>query len=106
MVRVPGVRPARKGADAPWGSEGQSEGRAVLRPHRGLYGWLLAHGRRRPLERAPANAEIDGLGNVFPADLARGLAELWSKGRRIPQESFGIEQLSGVEADFAAPDAG
>ena len=84
----------------------QSEGRAALRPHRGLYQWLLAHGRRRPLERAPESAEIDGLGDVFPADLARALAALWSEGRRIPQESFGIEQLSGVEADIAAPDAG
>lgn len=84
----------------------QSEGRTELRPHRGLYGWLLAHGRRRPLGRAPANAEIDELGDVFPADLARALAELWSEERRIPQESFGIEQLSGVEADFAAPGAG
>ena len=84
----------------------QSEGRAVLRPHRGLYRWLLAHGRRRPLERAPDNAEVDGLGDVFPADLVKGLAELWSEGRRIPQESFGIEQLSGAEADYAAPDAG
>ena len=84
----------------------QSEGRAALRPHRGLYRWLLAHGRRRPLERVPVNLEIDSLNHVFPADLAKGLAELWSEGRRIPQESFGIEQLSGVEADFAAPDGG
>ena len=84
----------------------QSEGRAALRPHRGLYRWLLAHGRRRPLERAPESAEIDGLNDVFPGDLARGLAALWSEGRRIPQESFGIEQLSGVEADIAAPDVG
>lgn len=84
----------------------QSEGRAVLRPHRGLYRWLLAHGRRRPLERAPDNGAIDGLGDAFPEDIARGLAELWSEGQRVPQESFGIEQLSGVEADHAAPDAG
>ena len=84
----------------------QSEGRAALRPHRGLYWWLLAHGRRRPLEGAPENAEVDGLGDVFPADLASALVELWSEGRRVPQESFGIEQLSGVEAGVAAPDAG
>ena len=84
----------------------QSEGRSPLRPHRGLYRWLLAHGRRRPLERAPENAEIDGLDDVFHAGLASALAELWSEGRRIPQESFGMEQLSGVEAEFAAPDAG
>ncbi|MCY4408708.1 MAG: hypothetical protein OXC15_20255 [Rhodospirillaceae bacterium] len=84
----------------------QSEGREGLRPHRGLYRWLLAHGRRRPLERSPDNAEVDGLGDAFPAGLAKGLAELWSEGRRIPQESFGIEQLSGAEASIAAPDAG
>ena len=84
----------------------QSEGRTALRPHRGLYRWLLAHGRRCPLERTPENAEIDGLVDVFPAGLARALAELWSAGQRIPQESFGIAQLSGAEADFAAPDAG
>ena len=84
----------------------QSEGRAALRPHRGLYRWLLAHGHRRPLERTPENAGIDGLDDVFPADLARALMELWSEERRIPQESFGIEQLSGVEAEVAAPGAG
>ena len=84
----------------------QSEGRAVLSPHRGLYRWLLAHGRRNPLERTPENAEIDGLVDVFPAGLARALAELWSAGQRIPQESFGIEQLSGADAEVAAPGAG
>ncbi|MCY4546862.1 MAG: DUF2220 family protein [Defluviicoccus sp.] len=84
----------------------RSEGRAALRPHLGLYGWLLAHGHRRPLERAPEDAGIDGIGEVFPAGLAEALADLWSQGRRIPQESFGMEQLSGGEADFAAPGAG
>ena len=84
----------------------QSEGRAVLSPHRGLYRWLLAHGRRRPLERTPENAGIDGLDEVFPADLAKALMELWSAGQRIPQESYGIEQLSEVEAEVAAPGAG
>ncbi len=84
----------------------QSEGRSVLSPHRGLYRWLLDHGRRCPLERTAENAEVDGLVDVFPADLARALVGLWSAGQRIPQESFGIQQLSGAEADFAAPDAG
>ena len=84
----------------------RSEGRVALRPHRGLYGWLLAHGRRRSLERAPENAEIDGLGEVFPAGLARALTDLWSEGHRIPQESFGMEQLRGDGAELAVPDAG
>ncbi len=84
----------------------RSEGRPALLPHLGLYRWLLAHGRRRPLEPAPENAEIDGLGEVFPTELARTLADLWSEGQRIPQESFGMEQLSGGEADIAAPGAG
>ena len=84
----------------------QSEGRTALRPHRGLYRWLLAHGHRRPLERAPEDGVVAGLDEAFPADLAKALMELWSEGQRIPQESFGIEQLSGVEADVAAPGAG
>ena len=84
----------------------QSEGRASLRPHCGLYRWLLAHGHRRPLERAAEDGVVAGLDEVFSADLAKALAELWSAGQRIPQESFGIEQLSGVEAEVAAPGAG
>ena len=84
----------------------QSEGRAALRPYRGLYWWLLTHGCRRPLERTPDKAEINGLDYMFPAGLAGALAELWSAGQRIPQESFGIEQLSGVESEVVAPGAG
>ncbi len=84
----------------------QRQRRMALRPHRGLYGWLLVHGHRRPLERLPEKMEIDELGDVFPSDLARGLADMWSQGQRIPQESFGFEQLSAAEADLARPDAG
>ena len=84
----------------------RSEGRNSLRPHRGLYRWLLANGRRCPLESRLENPEIDGLGDELPADLSSALTELWLTGHRIPQESFGIEQLSGVDAGFALPDAG
>ena len=83
----------------------QVEGRAPLRPHHGLYRWLLAHGHRRPLEGSPGDDLIHRLGEVFPADVVNALADLWSRRERVPQESFGLEQLSGKEAAIAEPDA-
>ena len=83
----------------------QAEERPTLQPHYGLYGWLLAHGRRRPLEKAPADELVRSLRDAFSADLANALVELWSEGQRIPQESFGLEQLRGKEVAIAAPDA-
>ena len=81
------------------------EGRAPLRPHRGLYRWLLAHGHRCPMEAAPRDELAHRLREVFPADIVTALLELWSRRERVPQESFGLEQLGGKDAPIAAPDA-
>ena len=81
----------------------KAEERPTLQPHRGLYGWLLENGCRRPLEKAPADELVRSLRDAFPADLANALVELWSEGQRIPQESFGLEQLRGKEAAIATP---
>ena len=83
----------------------QTEGRTPLQFHRGLYGWLLAHGCRRPLDKAPRDGVAARLGEMLPADIAGALAELWAAGLRIPQESFGLEQLRGREAAIAGPGA-
>ena len=83
----------------------QAEGQSPLRPHRGLYRWLLAHGRRRPLETLPTENLTAGLGDAFPDGIATALVDLWTAGQRIPQESFGLEQLSGDDATVAAPGA-
>ena len=83
----------------------RAEGLTSVQPHRGLYGWLLAHGYRRPLNKAPKDGLAARLREVFPAGIADGLGELWAAGLRIPQESFGLEQLSGGEATIASPEA-
>ncbi len=83
----------------------RAEGRNLVQPHRGLYGWLLAHGCRRPLEKAPRDGLATRLGEVFPAGIADALGELWAEELRIPQESFGLEQLRGDEAAIASPEA-
>ena len=83
----------------------RAEGRILLQPHRGLYGWLLAHGCRRPLDKAPRDGLATRLGEVFPAGIAGSLGELWAEGLRIPQESFGLDQLRGAEAATASPGA-
>lgn len=83
----------------------RAEGRTLLRPHRGLYGWLLAYGCRRPLDKAPRDGLATRLGKVFPTGIADSLGELWAQGLRIPQESFGLEQLRGEEAAIASPDS-
>ena len=83
----------------------RAEGRTLLQPHRGLYGWLLAHGCRCPLDKAPRDGVATRLGEVLPADIADALAKLWAAGLRIPQESFGLEQLRGSEVLIAEPDA-
>ena len=83
----------------------RAEGRIPLRPHRGLYRWLLAHGCRRPLQAAPKDGLSVGLSDDFPVEIATGLVDLWTSGQRIPQESFGREQLSGDDATAATPDA-
>ena len=81
------------------------EERILVQPHRGLYGWMLAHGCRRPLGKAPRDGLAASLGEVFPAGIAGALGELWAEGLRIPQESFGLEQLRGAEAAIADPGA-
>ncbi len=81
------------------------EGRAPLRPHGGLYRWLLAHGHRRPLETPPGDELVHRLRGVFPSDVVNAIAELWSRGKRVPQESYGLEQLDGNDAATADPDA-
>ena len=83
----------------------QVEGRTLLRPHRGLYRWLLARGHRRPLEAMPRDDLVHRLGEVFPSDVGDGLVALWSGRERVPQESFGLEQLGGKDAGTASPDA-
>ena len=83
----------------------QVEGRAPLRPHRGLYRWLLAHGYRRPLEVAPRAELVQRLEEAFPADVVSALVDLWSGRERVPQESFGLQQLGGRDAAIANPDA-
>ena len=82
----------------------RAEGLILVQPHRGLYGWLLAHGCRRPLDKAPRDGLAARLDEVFPAGIADALGELWAEGLRIPQESFGLEQLRGAEAAIASPD--
>ncbi len=83
----------------------RAEGRTTLRPHRGLYRWLLAHGRRRPLETAFADIIAAELASTFSPEIAAGLVDLWTSGQRIPQESFGLEQLSSNEKAVALPEA-
>jgi hypothetical protein len=80
-------------------------GQLPLRPHLGLYKWLLAHGCRRPLSIASTDGLVTQLQDVFPADVASALIELWSGAERIPQESFGLEQLSSSGAVIAGPDS-
>ena len=81
----------------------QVEGRAPLRPHRGLYKWLIAHGHRSPLQAMPRDDLTHRLGEVFPADIVNALADLWSGRERVPQESFGLEQLNGSDSVAAHP---
>ena len=83
----------------------QEEGRAALRPHRGLYRWLLEHGCRRPLDAAPRAELVQRLGATFPTDVVSALVELWSGRERVPQESFGLQQLGGRDAAVASPEA-
>ncbi len=83
----------------------RAEGRTPVQPHCGLYTWLLVHGCRCPLGKAPRDGFTVRLGEVFPAGIAGALGELWDEGLRIPQESFGLEQLGGGEAAIASPDA-
>lgn len=83
----------------------KADGQVPLQPHCGLYRWLLAHGYRRPLDAVPSDALIVQLVDVFPADIATALTNLWSGGERIPQESFGLGQLRGADATIAGPDA-
>ena len=82
----------------------REEGRAALRPHRGLYRWLLAHGCRRPLDAAPKAELVQRLGETFPTDVVNALVELWSGRERVPQESFGLQQLGGSDAAVASPE--
>ena len=83
----------------------QADRRTTVQPHCGLYRWLLAHGCRRPLDKAPKEGLAARLGQVFPAGIADSLGELWAEGLCIPQESFGLEQLRSTEAAIASPDA-
>ena len=83
----------------------RAEGRIVVRPHLGLYRWLLAHGCRRPLGKVPRDGLLARLGEEFSTGIAGALGELWADGQRIPQESFGLEQLHGPEAAIARPNA-
>ena len=83
----------------------RADRRSTVQPHCALYRWLLAHGCRRPLDKAPKAGLAARVRELFPADIASALGELWAAGLRIPQESFGLEQLRGEEATIASPDA-
>ena len=83
----------------------RADRRMPVQPHCGLYEWLLAHGCRRPLEKSPGESVGARLGEVFPGRIVDALAGLWAAGHRIPQESYGLEQLHGPEASIADPDA-
>ena len=83
----------------------RKDGQALVKPHCGLYLWLLANGHRRPLDKPPRNGLEARLGDMFPDNIARGLTDLWATGQRIPQESFGLEQLHGMDGTIAAPSA-
>ncbi len=79
--------------------------RPLVQPHRGLYEWLLEHGCRRPLEKPPRKDLASRLAVLFPSGIAAELSKLWSAEKRIPQESFGLEQLCGREAAVARHEA-
>ena len=83
----------------------RADRRTTVQPHTGLYRWLLAHGCRRPLGKAPRDGLTPRLCEIFPAGIAHALGELWAEALRIPQESFGLEQLRGREAAVASPEA-
>jgi len=72
----------------------RGEGRTHVAPALELYAWLLAHGRRRPLEGwdgGEKSSAADWLG----VELGGDVLQLWREGCWIPQESLGFEQLSG-----------
>lgn len=81
-----------------------AESRMPLRPHRGLYRWLLMHGCRCPMDTALPAALANGITELFSKDIVDGFLDLWATGERIPQESFGLEQLSDAGAAIAGPD--
>ena len=83
----------------------KSTGRSTLVPHRGLYRWLLANGHRRPLDSSATHVVLTKLSTVFPHELVNGLLHLWKTEQRIPQESFGFEQLSGLNESIARADS-
>ena len=83
----------------------REDGQALVEPHCGLYRWLPANGHRCPLNKPPRNDLVASLGEMFPASIAKGLSDLWAAGQRIPQESFGLEQLRSMDGAQAAPDA-
>ena len=82
-----------------------STGRSAIPPHRGLYRWLLANGCRGELKNTPRRDMLAKVWQRFPVDLVHDIMELWETGLRIPQESFGLEQLSGTDEGVARADA-
>ena len=50
---------------------------------------------RRPLDAVPGAELVQRLGETFPTDVVSALVELWSGRERVPQESFGLQQLGG-----------
>ena len=82
----------------------RSDRGTTVQPHCGLYRWLLAHGCRCPLDKPPRDGLAARLGEVFPASIVDAVCGLWAEGLRVPQESFGLEQLHGPEAAIALPE--
>ena len=74
-----------------------------LIPHKGIYRWLLENGRRCPLPKQVGKNLSDKLIQLFPSDITNGLIKLWEHNYRIPQESFGLEQLYYEDITIAMP---
>lgn len=83
----------------------RADGRTILQPHCGLYRWLLKNGHRRPLDNNHKIKEdlAHRVGVEFPADITESLIALWYGKQRIPQESFGLAELSGKDTGTAGP---
>lgn len=76
---------------------------AQVAPEPALYRWLLENGQRREKIECKAGTVELAQSWLQDAELASGLAEVWSSGQWIPQESLGLEQLLDYpEADLFA----
>lgn len=70
-----------------------SAGLPELRPATELYRWALENGTRTALKRPPSRAQLDEAKRWLPQDLHAPLQELYAAGKRIPQETLGVDAL-------------